>query len=92
MTKIVINTRYGGFSLSVAALEMYRELSGNESAYDRNIPRDDPFLIQIIEQLDHDADGSCAALKIVEIPDGVAWEIEEYDGKEHVAEQHRTWD
>jgi hypothetical protein len=30
-------------------------------------------------------------LKVVEIPDGVKWQIEEYDGSEWVAEKHRTW-
>ena len=33
-----------------------------------------------------------AELKIVEIPDDVNWYVEEYDGKEHVAELHRVWD
>jgi hypothetical protein len=28
---------------------------------------------------------------VVEIPDGVEWEIAEYDGLEWVAEKHRTW-
>ena len=37
------------------------------------------------------ADGSCAKLEIVEIPDGVDWTVEEYDGNEHIAESHRTW-
>ena len=32
-----------------------------------------------------------AELEIVEIPDGVAWQIAEYDGFEHVAGKHRTW-
>jgi len=32
-----------------------------------------------------------ADLKIVEIPDGTNYEIDEYDGNEHVAEVHRTW-
>lgn len=37
------------------------------------------------------ADGKCAELKIIEIPDDIEWEIEEYDGWEHVAEKHRVW-
>ena len=27
----------------------------------------------------------------VEIPDDVEWQIEEYDGTEHISEKHRTW-
>ena len=53
--------------------------------------RSDPLLIQVIEELGEKASGRCAKLQIVEIPDGVEWEIEEYDGNEHVAERHRTW-
>jgi len=30
-------------------------------------------------------------LRIIEIPDGVEWQIEEYDGDEWIAEKHRTW-
>jgi|688.fasta_scaffold886226_3 hypothetical protein len=59
------------------------------SAYD--IPRDDPDLISAIKMLGADANGRYAQLKIVTIPDGIEWEIEEYDGNEHIAEQHRTW-
>ena len=54
-------------------------------------PRDDPALVQVVEELGDDASGRFSALAIVEIPDGVAWQIEEYDGYEHVAERHRTW-
>jgi len=53
--------------------------------------RADPKLIQVVEELGDKANGSCAKLEIVEIPDGVDWQIEEYDGNEHVAEKHRTW-
>jgi hypothetical protein len=35
--------------------------------------------------------GAYSQLKVVEIPDGVEWEIAEYDGSEHIAEKHRTW-
>jgi hypothetical protein len=48
-------------------------------------------LIEVIEELGDAANGDCAELAIVEIPDDVEWEISEYDGREHVAEKHRTW-
>jgi hypothetical protein len=58
---------------------------------DRDIPRDDTNLIKVVEKLGKKASGSCAHLEIVEIPEDVQWEINEYDGNEHVAEVHRTW-
>ena len=54
-------------------------------------PRDDPVLVQVVEELGDAASGRFSSLAIVEIPDGVGWQIEEYDGYEHVAEKHRTW-
>lgn len=59
------------------------------STYD--IARDDPLLVQVVEEMGNKSFGQCAELKVVEIPDGAAWEIEEYDGNEHIAEVHRTW-
>lgn len=53
--------------------------------------RHDPDLIAAVEALGDKAGGECASLEIVEIPDGVEYEIAEYDGNEHVAEKHRTW-
>lgn len=58
----------------------------------RDIDRTDPILIDVIEELGSEkASGCCAELKIIEIPDDVDGEIEEYDGREWVAEKHRTW-
>lgn len=48
-------------------------------------------LITAVEILGDEANGECAKLKIIEIPDGVEYVIEEYDGMEHVAEKHKTW-
>jgi hypothetical protein len=50
-----------------------------------------PDLVEIVKRDDIDADGEHSALKVVEVPDDVEWEIKEYDGNEWVAEKHRTW-
>lgn len=136
--KVVINTCYGGFSLSNEGVLRYAAIKGlkvwpekgrwgltywlvppeervsditgkawakmpiedriahnkkhaAQTLYDRDIPRDDPALVQVVEELGEKTDGSCANLKVVEIPDDIEWKIEEYDGKEWVAEMHRTW-
>lgn len=57
----------------------------------REIKRDHPELIRLIEEMGDAVNGACAELRIVEIPDGVEFCIEEYDGNEHIAEVHRTW-
>lgn len=53
--------------------------------------RTDKDLIEVIETLGDKADGFCAKLSITEIPDNIQWEINEYDGMEHIAEVHRIW-
>jgi hypothetical protein len=58
---------------------------------ERDIERNDPVLVQVVEELGDAASGKYSHLTVVEIPDDVKWEIEEYDGKEWVAEVHRTW-
>jgi len=54
--------------------------------------RADPDVIAVVEQLGDLANGKYAQLKIIEIPDDIEWEIDEYDGIESVHEKHRTWD
>ena len=145
MKKIVINSDFGGFSLSYSAVLRYCELAGlevwpeqshpefvslkdswhfwliapgperaitggdswsnmsledrrennrrlnDQLLRDRDIPRDDAWLVRVVEELGEEANGRYAHLKVVEIPDDVEWEIEEYDGMEHISEAHRTW-
>lgn len=88
--KVVINKCYGGFGLSEVAETRYENESGNNVSY-WDIKRDDPILVSIVEELGEDSWGGYAELAIVEIPDGIEWRIEEYDGSEWVAEAHRTW-
>ena len=49
-------------------------------------------LINAVEKLGSKASsGQVAILKVIEIPDDVKWELDEYDGFEHVSEIHRSW-
>lgn len=56
-----------------------------------NYNREHPLLIRVVEELGDKASGRFAELGVVEIPAGVEYEIDEYDGIEHIAEVHRTW-
>lgn len=53
--------------------------------------RSDADLIAVVEHFGKDVNGWASDITIVEIPDDVEWHISEYDGMEHVAENHRTW-
>ena len=53
--------------------------------------RTDPDLIAAVESLGDKANGRCAKLKVIEIPDGVEYTISDYDGQETVEEKHRSW-
>jgi len=53
--------------------------------------RNCPFLIQVVEEMGEASFGNFAKLKIIEVPDDLDLEIDNYDGVEHIAEAHRTW-
>ena len=40
--------------------------------------RTNPLLIQVVEELGEEASGRFGQLEIVDIPDGIQWEIDEY--------------
>lgn len=100
--KIAVNKCFGGFSLSE---EVYNELgikwggSGHLGNEDLNIESDDYLafrqdkrLINAIEKVGvENAGGSFADIKIVDVPDCVDWEIEDYKGLETVRECSRSW-
>ncbi|WP_155983860.1 hypothetical protein [Paenibacillus sp. 1-18] len=48
-------------------------------------------VIAVVKALGDKANGPCAKLKIVEVPDDIEWHITNYDGLETVAEEHRVW-
>lgn len=96
-TKMVINTCFGGFQLShEAAYEIARRkglelekrndgllyvkdtYNGLESILDRN----DPDLVEVVEQMGKKANGSCSDLKVVNV--AVYIETEDHEGIEKV--------
>lgn len=84
------------YALSEADIgEMWSDGSGpRELLFDcfcNNIARDNKDLIEVVKKLGEKVNGEFASLKIVEIPSDMKWHIEEYDGLEHVAEDHRKF-
>jgi hypothetical protein len=57
--------------------------------------RNHPLLVRVVEELGgghgKGASGKFADLEVVEIPDDVDYEIDDYDGVETIREAHRTW-
>lgn len=89
------------YSLEQMEKELYvlyytKEFDGNRYANEsffseRDIERNDPCLVEVVEKLGEKANGRFAKLVVVEIPDGIEWEITEYDGWESIEEVHRSW-
>ena len=76
----------------LANVKMWNADEGGTLWHDLSIiPRDDRDLVDAVKHLGVQADGNYARLRIVEIPDDVKFYIADYDGVEHIAEVHRTW-
>ena len=52
-----------------------------------NLDRDDPILVQVVEELGKEASGRCADLQIRELAKGTIYRIDEYDGNESIVTQ-----
>lgn len=79
---------YSRVPLADLPLDEHGDPNVPDEAYwsSRDLQRTDPILVRVVEELGPAADGCYAKLRIVEIPDGTEYEIQEYD-----AEVHRTW-
>jgi hypothetical protein len=55
------------------------------------IPRHDPILVQVVEELGEASYGWFSKLLVVEIPDNTPYEIKDYDGMESIHQTHRSW-
>lgn len=53
--------------------------------------RTDPNIVAVVEKLGNEANTKYSDLVVVEIPDSIEYEIDDYDGMETIREVHRTW-
>ena len=95
-TKITLEEAEKERFVSVYTKDMGKKFSEHTDKYywyeDFYEKRDDKLLIETIEELGPEkASGKLAEIVIVEIPDDVEWELDEYDGIESIHEQHRSW-
>lgn len=77
--------------MTMAERQAHNQKHSEQIFNDRDIARDDPYLVKTVLDLGERANGRHAELHVVEIPEEVDYIIDEYDGMEHVAERHRTW-
>jgi len=70
----------------------YKDVVDDENYFSYyDIERDDPILVQVVEEMGEAANSDMSELRIADVPDDVIWYIEDYDGVETVSEVHRTW-
>ena len=58
--------------------------------YADDIERDDPVLVQVVEELGDKANGRCAKLAIENVASGTEYLIDEYDGMESIQTRDGT--
>ena len=82
-------------SLNTVTKNLGKIISGafpnNDTFFGDEIERNDPDLIAVVKEFGEKASGQRAKLSVVEIPNEIEWEINEYDGNETVEEKHRSW-
>lgn len=97
--KVAINCNYGGFALTTEILARVHELQNKFEVdnFDRTNAfymsefhnRTNPALVQAI--LEAQLKGTNGSLKVVEVPAGVKFIIDDRDGWETVEEEHRIF-
>jgi len=83
--KVLISTCHGGFGFSDKFVEHIKELRGEHELNDWDLERDDQELIEEAIKFGlKKAEGMFASFSIEEVPDGLNYYIDDYDGKESI--------
>lgn len=64
--------------------EYYHRQHSGEYFYPHDLERDDPILVQVVEELGSEANAKFSELAIRELPAGTRYRIDEYHGNESV--------
>ena len=85
--KVVFNACYGGFDMNDNALTEYNKRASEAIHYPELMARDDPVLIEMVEEMGNKMNSNHSKLTIAEFPlsykDFLTWH--ENDGKETVS-------
>jgi hypothetical protein len=91
---------YNGEAFLISTMDQGDSLDSDDFDYDlyfcpwgyEDEYRSNPILIDLVERFPDKVACRPHSIKVVEVPDGVNWEIHESDdGREWIAENHRTW-
>ena len=80
------NTFYGSLVVKDGVLYTTYKTGLSENDF-----RSHPDLLAVVEKLGAKASSQLGKLEIVEIPDNIEWDIDDYDGMESIHERHRCW-
>lgn len=72
------------FAATIEERQAYNAAVSALTIYSRELERDDPVLVQVVEELGDAANGDYAKLRIEEVAPGSRYRIDEYDGFESV--------
>lgn len=79
--------------MSAESIQHHTDNKGNVIQYTLwEVEHGDAALVAAVEALGPIADSPFSTLKVVSVPSYIAWEVvQNVDGTEHTAEQHRIW-
>jgi hypothetical protein len=82
--QVVINRCYGGFGLSTEAERILLETLGEDAFHE--MERHNPIFVSLVKNMGEAVNNTYSKLQVIEIEDGLDYEVDEYDGYESITE------